>query len=133
MSYLALIFQYPIESKETKTGLVIRSQGTLATRQVPDRFLAKPNLLDQLKDLKPSQRVGLMSLSLANGSAQNNLSRPDPVVTLSISTSNTPFTINIFFIININISAPLISVYNYKKAELLTNRPLFVLLDSSNN
>ena len=71
MSYLALIFQYPIEFKGIKTGLVIRPQGTLAIRQVLNGFLAKPDPLGRLKDLKPSQRVGLMSLS-----------RPDPVVTL---------------------------------------------------
>ena len=50
-----------------------------------------------------------------------------------INTQNIFFADTIILTVNINVLAPLVSVFSYRRAELLANRPLSVLSDNSNN
>ena len=50
-----------------------------------------------------------------------------------INTLNTSFTPIIIFIVDINVSAPLVSAFSQGRAELLASRPLSVLPEGSNS
>ena len=50
-----------------------------------------------------------------------------------INTQNTSFTDIITLIINISVSAPLVSTPSYRRARSLVSRPFSVLLDNSKN
>ena len=56
----------------------------------------------------------------------------DNIYTL-IDTPDTSPAVTVTLIINISISAPLISTHSQRRAELLVSRPLFVPPDSSNS